>query len=89
MPGPLLVNGKDVLRTEFNEFKQAALNYSNTDLFGGSLLLTGYYARQAMRFGGENTDDRQDPLIAPIGTLVDQSEINSKKYGLRTSYTLP
>ncbi|MFC3579264.1 TonB-dependent receptor [Sphingomonas hylomeconis] len=88
-PGPLLVNGQDVLRTEFNEFKQAALNYSNTDLFGGSLLATGYYARQSMRFGGENTDDRQDPLIAPIGTLVDQSEINSKKYGLRTSYTLP
>jgi iron complex outermembrane receptor protein len=87
--GPALVNGLDVLRTEFNEFKQAALNYSNTDLFGGSLLATAYYARQAMRFGGENTDDRQDPLIAPIGTLVDQSEINSKKYGLRTSYTLP
>ncbi|HEU0043971.1 TonB-dependent receptor [Sphingomonas sp.] len=87
--GPQLVNGGDVLRTEFNEFKQAALNYSNTDLFGGSLLATAYYARQAMRFGGENTDDRQDPLIAPIGTLVDQSEINSKKYGLRTSYTLP
>lgn len=88
-PGPLLVNGKDVLRTEFNEFKQGALNYSNTDLFGGNLRATAYYARQAMRFGGENTDDRQDPLIAPIGSLVDQSEINSKKYGLRTSYTLP
>lgn len=88
-PGPLLVNGKDVLRTEFNDFRQAALNYSNTNLFGGSFLATAYIARQAMRFGGENTDDRQDPLIAPIGTLVDQSEINSKKYGLRTSYTLP
>ncbi|MBA3676858.1 MAG: TonB-dependent receptor [Sphingosinicella sp.] len=89
-PGPLLDrNGQDTLRTEFNEFKQAALNYSNTDLFDGSLLVTAYYARQAMRFGGENTDDRQDPLIAPIGTLVDQSEINSKKHGLRTSYTLP
>jgi iron complex outermembrane receptor protein len=88
-PGPLLVNGKDVLRTEFNEFKQGVLNYTNTDLFGGNLRATAYYARQAMRFGGENTDDRQDPLIAPIGSLVDQSEINSKKYGLRTSYTLP
>lgn len=88
-PGPLLVNGKDVLRTEFNRFKQAALNYSNTDLFGGSLLVTAYIARQSMRFGGENTDDRQDPLIAPIGTLVDQSEINSRKHGLRTSFTLP
>lgn len=89
VPGPLLVNGQDVLRTEFNEFKQVALNYSNTDLLGGSLVATGYYAKQDMRFGGENGTDRQDPLIAPIGTLVDQSEIRSEKYGLRTSYTKP
>ncbi|MEO6581510.1 MAG: TonB-dependent receptor [Sphingomicrobium sp.] len=88
-PGPLLVNGLDITRQEFNDFKQAALNYSHTDLFGGSLVATAYFARQAMRFAGENGADRQDPLIAPIDTLVDQSEINSKKYGLRTSYTRP
>ncbi|ATY33819.1 TonB-dependent receptor [Sphingomonas psychrotolerans] len=88
-PGPQLVNGQDVLRQEFNDFKQTALNYSHSNLFGGSLIATAYYAKQAMRFAGENGVDRQDPLIAPLGTLVDQSEINSEKYGLRTSYTRP
>ena len=52
-------------------------------------MATLYYARQAMRFPGDNSADRQDPLIAPLGTLVDQSEIRSRKYGLRTSYTRP
>lgn len=88
-PGPLLVNGRDVLREEFNEFIQTAVNYNHTDLFGGNLIATVYFARQAMRFGGENGTDRQDPAIAPIGTLVDQSEIRSRKYGLRTSYSRP
>lgn len=85
-PGPQLVGGIDVLRPDFNDFKQAALSYSNKDLFGGTLSATAYIARQAMRFPGDNGADRQDPLIAPIGTLVDQSEVLSKKYGLRTSY---
>jgi iron complex outermembrane receptor protein len=40
-----------------------------------------------MRFPGDNGTDRQDPLIAPIGTLVDQSEIVSEKKGARTSWT--
>lgn len=88
-PGPLLVNGRDILREEFNEFIQGALNYNHSDLFGGNLVMTAYYAKQAMRFGGENSVDRQDPLIAPDGTLVDQSEIRSEKYGLRTSYSRP
>ena len=32
-------------------------------------------ADQAMRFPADNGADRQDPLIAPLGTLVDASEI--------------
>ena len=86
-PGPQLVNGLDLLRPDFNEFIQTAVNYSHTDLFGGSLVSTLYFARQRMRYPGDNGADRQDPLIAPLGTLVDQSEIRSFKYGLRTSYS--
>lgn len=86
-PGPLLVNGVDVTREEYNEFIQTAVNYSNNDLFGGTLVSTLYFAKQSMRFPGDNGADRQDPLIAPIGQLVDQSEIRSLKYGLRTSYS--
>ena len=85
--GRQLVNGIDVLRPDFNDFKQAALNYSNRAVLGGTLTATAYIARQAMRFPGENGVDRQDPLIAPLGTLVDQSEVLSKKYGLRTSFS--
>lgn len=89
-PGPPRgTNGQSLAGTEFNDFRQYVLNYSNSALFGGSLNVTGYIARQAMRFPGENSVGRQDPLIAPLGTLVDQSEILSKKYGVRTSYTRP
>lgn len=86
-PGPLLVNGVNVTRPEYNEFIQTAVNYSDSDLFGGTLVSTLYFAKQSMRYPGDNGSDRQDPLIAPLGTLVDQSEIRSLKYGLRTSYS--
>ncbi|MEO8937222.1 MAG: TonB-dependent receptor [Burkholderiaceae bacterium] len=74
-------------KTEFNHFKQAALSYRNDELLGGSLAADVYYAEQAMRYPAENGDDRQDPLIAPLGTLIDQSEIRARKKGLRTSWS--
>ena len=73
--------------TPFNDFWQAQLSYKNSDFFGGTLAMDAYRASQAMRYLPENTEDKQDPLIAPIGTLIDQSEINSQKKGLRTSWT--
>lgn len=73
-------------KTEINHFKQAALSYRNDELLGGSLAADVYYAEQAMRYPAENGDDRQDPLIAPLGTLIDQSEIRTRKKGLRTSW---
>ena len=71
---------------EINDFQQGSISYSHESLFGGVLTLNAYYADQAMRYPPENGADRQDPLIAPLGTLWDQSEIRSKKKGLRTSY---
>lgn len=71
---------------EINEFQQGSISYSHENLWGGVLTLNAYYADQAMRYPPENGDDRQDPLIAPLGTLWDQSEIRAKKKGLRTSY---
>ena len=72
--------------SEINDFKQGSVSYKHQNLFGGVLTLDAYAADQAMRYPAENGDDRQDPLIAPLGTLVDQSEIRAKKAGLRTSY---
>jgi iron complex outermembrane receptor protein len=76
-------------KSSFNDFKQGALQYTHDDLFGGTLSLHLYKASQAMRFEVEGGSDRQDPLIAPLGTLLDQSEINSQKRGLRSAYARP
>lgn len=74
-------------KAEFNDFNQYALAYNHSNLLGGSLNVQIYKASQAMRFLAEGGDDRQDPLIAPLGTLIDQSEINSQKKGLRSSWS--
>jgi iron complex outermembrane receptor protein len=77
-------------QAEFNDFRQYAANYSNDDVLGGTLTAQVYKAQQAMRFVAEKGGaDKQDPLIAPLGTLVDQSEVFSKKRGLRTGYSRP
>jgi iron complex outermembrane receptor protein len=77
-------------KAEFNDFRQYALTYTNDDLLGGSFSAQAYRASQAMRFVAETGGaDKQDPLIVPLGTLTDQSEVNSQKRGLRTSWTRP
>jgi len=87
-PGPPLgTGGVPLVGTEFNEFNQYVLTYKNFDLFGGSFSADAFKADQAMRFPADNGADRQDPLIAPIGQLVDQSEVKSDKEGARTSWT--
>ncbi|MEO8366873.1 MAG: TonB-dependent receptor [Pseudoxanthomonas sp.] len=74
-------------KTEFNDFEQAVLSYMHQDLFGGTLTVDAYKADQAMRYPAESGSDKQDPLLAPLGTLVDQSEIHSRKKGMRGSWT--
>ena len=75
-------------KAEFNEFNQYAVSYKHADLLGGALNIQAYKASQAMRFVAElGGADKQDPLIAPLGTLTDQSEINSQKKGVRSSWT--
>jgi iron complex outermembrane recepter protein len=71
----------------FNDFAQYSLEYTNSNFFGGSLNMTAYKADQQMRFLPENAPEKQDPLIAPVGTLFEQSEIDAHKKGLRTSWT--
>lgn len=77
--------------TEFNDFQQAALNYSHGDLFGGTFTADIYWADQAMRYLPEDGDDRQlvkvDDNFDESKRIYDQSEIVSKKRGLRTSWT--
>ncbi len=74
-------------KTEFNDFNQYVLSYQHSDFLGGTLFADAYRADQAMRYPAERGSDRQDPDIAPIGTLIDQSEVNSEKRGVRASWT--
>lgn len=88
-------------KTEFNDFEQQTLSYSHNEFFGGTLELNAYRADQAMRYVTENGNDRQDPLlnddfivnangvvIEPY-PLIDQSEIDAEKKGLRSSWVRP
>jgi len=75
---------------EHNEFEQLALKYTHADIYGGSLSMDLYWADQAMRYLPENGDDRQlvkvDGNFDETGRIFDQSEIVSKKKGLRLGY---
>lgn len=74
-------------KTEINDFEQAQVSYDNGNFLGGQLSINVYVADQAMRYPAEDGADRQDPLIAPLGTLIDQSEVRAKKQGLRTAWS--
>lgn len=77
-------------KAEINDFEQFNLQYSNGDFFGGTLLLNGYWADQAMRYLPENGDDKQlvkvDDDFDEADRIFDQSEITTKKYGFRPSW---
>ena len=87
---------------EFNAFNQYAMKYQNADLLGGTLNVHIYNMDEHTRFLSEcGTVDclplaadqsnlnrgKQDPLIAPVGTLVEQSETQSFKHGVKTSWS--
>lgn len=75
----------------FNDFEQFQVEYSHQDFFGGTLVLNAYAADQAMRYLPENSDDKQlvkvDENFDESQRIYDQSEIVTKKKGLRTSWT--
>ncbi len=77
-------------KAEINDFEQFNLQYSNGDFLGGTLLLNGYWADQAMRYLPENGDDKQlvkvDDDFDEADRIYDQSEIDTKKYGFRPSW---
>jgi iron complex outermembrane recepter protein len=88
-------------QTEFNDFNQETLSYTHSDFFGGTLFLNAYNADQKMRYVAENGIDKQDPLfndrfifdamgqVLEPYPLIEQSEIDARKHGLRTSWTRP
>jgi iron complex outermembrane receptor protein len=68
--------------------ESVALSYTDGDLWGGNFVSQVFYNRTRDTFGGEVATQAtfQDPTIAPIGTLFDQSQNRSRKYGAKFSY---
>ena len=65
-----------------------ALSVTDTDLWGGNFVSQIFYNRTRDTFGGEVKTQAtfQDPTIAPVGTLFDQSQNRSRKWGGKFSY---
>lgn len=66
-----------------NEVTTVTVNYANTELFGGRFTGQVYIQDFAGTYGGGTFGIFQDPAFAPVGTLFDQSQNNSEKFGLR------
>ncbi|MFA7602027.1 MAG: TonB-dependent receptor [Novosphingobium sp.] len=68
--------------------ESVALSYIDSDLAGGHFVSQVFFNRTRDTFGGEIAPigSFQDPAIAPIGTLFDQSQNRSRKLGAKFSY---
>ncbi|KTE08170.1 TonB-dependent receptor [Sphingopyxis sp. H115] len=68
--------------------ESVALSLTDTDLGGGNFISQIFWNRSRDTFGGEPNPIAtfQDPAIAQTGTLFDQSQNRSRKYGGKLSY---
>lgn len=71
-----------------NLTESLALSLTDTALGGGNFVSQVFWNRSRDTFGGEIAPIAtfQDALIAPVGTLFDQSQNRSRKYGGKISY---
>lgn len=69
-----------------NLAESVALTLTADDLAGGALRVRGFWNRTADIYGGGIFADFQDPAIAPLGTLFDQSQNISRKWGVNASW---
>lgn len=71
-----------------NRTESVALSLTDTDLAGGNFVSQIFFNRSRDTFGGEIAPIAtfQDPAIAPVNTLFDQSQNRSRKLGAKFSY---
>lgn len=69
----------------WNDVWTTGLAYTHHDLAGMELKAMLFNQEFEGLFGGDRSSTFQDPLIAPIGTLYDQSRSVASKWGLKTS----
>ncbi len=82
------VRGTPPGKSAQNRTESVALSLTDTDLGGGNLVSQIFFNRSRDTFGGEIATQAafQDIRIAPIGTLFDQSQNRSRKFGGKLSY---
>ena len=71
-----------------NRTESVALSLTDTDLGGGNFVSQIFFNRSRDTFGGEVATQAtfQDPALAPVGTLFDQSQNRGRKLGAKFSY---
>lgn len=69
-----------------NNVDTLSLTLTDDDLGGGALTAQLFYNKSEDVFGGGIFGAFQDPEIAPLGTLFDQSANESKKLGAKFAY---
>ncbi|RJG56214.1 TonB-dependent receptor [Sphingobium terrigena] len=71
-----------------NRTESIALSYTDSALGGGNFVSQIFFNRSRDTFGGELAPiaSFQDPSIAPVNTLFDQSQNRSRKIGAKISY---
>ncbi|MDT3502524.1 TonB-dependent receptor [Stenotrophomonas maltophilia] len=69
----------------WNDVWTTGLSYTHHDLAGMELRAMVFNQEFEGLFGGDRSSTFQDPQIAPIGTLYDQSRSVASKWGAKTS----
>lgn len=80
------VRGSPQGRQPSNQVTSAALSYTDRDMAGGVFRAQIFAHDYAGVFGGGSFGVFQDPSIAPVGTLFDQSANNSEKLGFKVDW---
>ncbi|UOD33345.1 TonB-dependent receptor [Massilia violaceinigra] len=79
------VEGKPPGTAPWNDVWTSSLAYSHADLAGMELSAMVFNQEFEGLFGADNSATFQDALIAPVGTLYDQSRSVASKYGSKVS----
>ena len=72
-----------------NEVRSASLEWTHNDLAQGTATVQLFKQDFSARYSGGVIATFQDAAIAPVGQLIDQSEIQADKWGLRASWVRP
>ncbi|OLO05424.1 TonB-dependent receptor [Salinicola socius] len=69
----------------YNRVWTTGVTWDDYDLAGMHLNVLAFYQDYESLFGATDSGTFQDPDIAPVGTLYDQTMAETSKYGLKTS----